>query len=119
LQFVLIFGSIISIIGILGIYALKIAYQYQYLRLKNGLKQNDLFEAWSISLKKEADKKRRNEAVMLFPLFFPIVLDDKKQEMNDIKRTIKKLHIFIYLFVIVIMLIGVYSNKAFPNGILG
>lgn len=117
LQFLIIFGALVSILSILALYALKVAYQYQYLRLKNDLKRSDLFEAWSLSLSDERKKKLRNEAIMLYPLFFPIVLDDTKEEMLQIKRTIKRLHIFIYIALMAIMLIGVYTSKAYPNGI--
>ena len=117
IKFLLIFGAITSILVILGLYALKIAYQYQYLRLKNKLKRTDIFEALSFSLKSDRDKKLRNEAIMLFPMFFPIELDDTKEEMLDIKKTLKKLHIYIYISLMAIMLIGVYTSKVFPNGI--
>jgi hypothetical protein len=116
-KFFLIFGALASILIILGLYALKIAYQYQYLRLKNRLKKTDLFEAWSLTLKSDRDKKLRNQAVMLFPMFFPIDLDDTNESMLDIKRTLKKLHIYIYIALMGIMLIGVYTSKAYPNGI--
>ncbi len=117
IKFFLIFGALASILIILGLYALKIAYQYQYLRLKNRLKRTDLFEAWSLSLKLDRDKKLRNQAIMLFPMFFPIDLDDTNEAMLDIKRTLKKLHIYIYIALMAIMLIGVYTSKAYPNGI--
>lgn len=116
-KFFLIFGALASILIILGLYALKIAYQYQYLRLENKLKRTDLFEAWSLSLKSERDKKLRNQAVMLFPMFFPIDLDDTNESMLEIKRILKKLHIYIYIALMAVMLIGVYTSKAFPNGI--
>ena len=116
-KFFLIFGALASILTILGLYALKIAFQYQYLRLKNKLKRTDLFEALSFSLKSDRDKKLRSQAIMLFPMFFPIDLDDKKEDMLDLKRTIKKLHIYIYLALMAIMLIGVYTSKMYPNGI--
>ena len=116
-KFILIFGAIVSVMSVFGLYALKVAIQYQYLRLKKGLKRTDLFEAWSMSLSKEDDKKRRSEAVMLFPMFFPIELDEQKEELLSIKKTIKKIHILIYFSIMAIMLIGVYASKAFPNGI--
>ncbi len=102
--------------SIISVYALKIAYQYQYLRLKAGLKKPDLFEAWSLSLKDKRDKKLRNQAIMLYPMFFPIILDEKKEALNNIKRNIKKLHIIIYVLLMVIILVGVYASKTYPNG---
>ena len=117
IKFFLIFGALASILTILGLYALKVAYQYQYLRLKNKLKRSDLFEAWSLSLKSERDKKLRNQAIMLYPMFFPIDLDDTNEDMLEIKRTLKKLHIYIYIALMMVMLIGVYTSKAYPNGI--
>ena len=115
-KFVILFLAIISVLAILTVYALKIAHQYQYLRLQAGLKKTDFFEALSLSLKDEKSKKLRNRAIMLFPMFFPIVLDEKKETLNDIKRSIKKLHIIIYILLMVIILVGVYASKIYPNG---
>jgi len=103
-------------LAIITVYALKIAYQYQFLHLKNGRKKPDLFEALSLTLKDPKSRKLRNQAIMLYPMFFPIILDEKKEELNDIKRSIKKLHIIIYVLLMVIILVGVYASKVYPNG---
>ena len=115
-KFVILFLGISSILALIGVYALKIAYQYQYLRLQAGLKKTDLFEALSFSLSDVKSKKLRNQAIMLYPMFFPIILDEKKEILNDLKRSIKKLHIIIYILLMVVILVGVYASKVYPNG---
>lgn len=80
------------------------------------MKKSDFFDIFKWGQGKPKEKQLKKEALMLFPLLFPIELENEKEELENIKKRIKKLHISLYFIIIVIMLIGVYTSKAYPNG---
>ena len=99
------------------LYAIKIAWQYQYFRMKENLKKADFFEAWNIKMKNERDRKLRYKSIMAFPLMFPMEMENEKYDLEEIKKRIKRIHIGLYILIMVIMILGIYSSKAYPNGI--
>lgn len=65
-----------------------------------------------------SDKKARSlrwEAFLLFPMLYAVVYDDKRQELNEIKRKVKLVHVGIYLSLIALVVLGIYSEKVFPG----
>ncbi len=54
------------------------------------------------------------QAFLLFPMLYPVVLDDDKEELNAIKKRIKRIHIGIYFLLILLVVFGIFSEKVFP-----
>lgn len=111
LLFVLLISGII--LFILGLFYRKLALQMQYLQIqkkkpKEALK-NFLFFDWSDA----KARSLRTEAFLLFPMLYPIVLDDKNEELLDIKHRIKRHHIGIYFGIIFFIVLSIFSEKVF------
>ncbi len=72
---------------------------------------------WDLLKFKFSDKKERQlrvQAFLLFPMLYPVLLDDPKEELNAIKRRIKRIHIGIYFLLIILVVLAIYSEKVFP-----
>lgn len=114
-KFLILFTFIIAIFGLLLLFFLKTGTQLQYLRVKKGKKKGewtDVFQFFS-----REDKELRNASFMLFPLLFPIELNEKKEELNDLKRRVKKINIGLYLCIMVIFALGAYTSIKYPEGL--
>ena len=116
-KFIILFLFIVAVAALIVLYAIKIGYNFMYLRLRDRKKVGSLGDFFSRNFINAGDDQRWNEAFMALPLLFGITLDEPNQSLNDIKRVIKKLHMAIYSVLIVAMLLGVYASKAFPEGI--
>lgn len=68
-----------------------------------------LFFDWSDGNKRSL----RWEAFLLFPMLYPIVLDDEKEELLTLKQKIKRSHVGIYFGLIVFIVLSIYSEKVF------
>lgn len=92
------------------LYAYKVGLQYELLHLqKKRKKPSDRWECW----KKNANKPLRNEALMLYPLFFPISYDEQdREDIREQKASIKRINILIYWILILVLLLAVYISKA-------
>jgi len=92
------------------LYAYKVALQYELLHLqKHRKKPEKSWACWRNGVKKEM----RNEALMLYPLFFPVEANEKdKADVQDQKAGIKRINILIYWVLIVVLLMAVYVGKA-------
>jgi hypothetical protein len=108
---------LVSVVGILALYAFKVAYHFQYVRLKNRKNQGVLSDFFSRNFSNKGDAQYWKEAFWIFPLLYAIVLDEPTEALNNIKRKIKRLNVAIYLVLMVALLIVVYAAKAFPEGI--
>lgn len=53
----------------------------------------------------------------MFPMLYPVVLDDKKEELNAIKRRVKRIHFGIYFMLIILIVLAIYSEKVFPASV--
>lgn len=112
LIYILIVGAII--LFIVGLFYLKMGLQMQYLQSKQKKELEPigrfLFFKWS----DEAKRALRWEAFLLFPMLYPVVLDDKQEDLLAIKRQIKRSHIGIYIGIILFIILSIYSEKVFP-----
>lgn len=117
-QVLIIFIFIISLAAIFALYAFKLAFHFMYLRVKDKKKAGTSSDFFYRDFKDKSDAERWKEAWMLFPLLFPIVLDDDKEELNTIKARIKRLNVAIYSVLIVALLDVFVAAQFFPEGIL-
>lgn len=88
-----------------------------YLKVRDLKKAGSLGDFFSRNFINKGDDQRWNEAFLALPLMFGITLDETNEEVNAIKRVIKKLHLAIYSVLIVAMLLGIYASKAYPEGL--
>lgn len=114
-QVVFIIIFIILILGILGLFFIKAGLQLQFIRLQKKQKPGSLTDYFRFTFSDEKARQLRVDAFMMFPLLYPIVLDEKREELNEIKRKVKRIHIFIYLLLVVLMVLGIIADKVFPN----
>lgn len=112
----IIFISIVMalLLLILLLFTIKAGFQLQYLRLKSRKKEGNLWDILKFNSGTANDKKMRWEAFMLFPMLYPIVLDEKKEELNALKKRVKRIHIGIYFILILLIVMAIYSEKVFP-----
>jgi len=113
--FFILFLFIVSITSLLGLFFFKAGVQLQYLRVRNRKPAGLWTDVFLFTDK--VDREERNAAFMLFPLLFPIELDEKKEELNQIKRKIKKIHIGLYLCIMIIFSLGAYTSVTYPQGL--
>lgn len=99
--------------GILGLFLLKAGRQLQYLRLQKKKPAGKPSDFWKRGWQDEKQRQERVDAFLLFPLLFPVTLNDEKEELNDLKRDIKRIHILIYLLLIVLVTLGIFGEKVF------
>jgi len=115
-QIIFVITVLALLLLILLLFTIKAGFQLQYLRLKARKKEGSVWDVLKFTSGTPVEKKLRWEAFLLFPLLFPIVLDENKKELNDIKRRIKRIHIGIYVTLIALIILAIYSEKIFPAG---
>ncbi len=101
---------VVFLIVLVVLYAFKVGLQYDLLHLqKKRKKPTDRWECW----KKNANKDLRNQALMLYPLFFPVSYDEtEREEIREQKAGIKRINILIYWILIMVLLLAVYVSKS-------
>jgi len=115
----LLIASILVIVATFLIYLLKAGRQLQYLRIKKKKKPGLVSDFWKFDFKNAQERSLRLQALLLYPLLFPVVIEESdKQEVKDIKLKIKDLNIVLYFLIILIILLGVYASKTYPEGII-
>ncbi len=113
LQFIFIFSAIIIMLAILILFIVKAGIQLQYLRISRKKKKGNISDFIQFDYTDTRERALRWEAFLLFPLMYAVVLDDDKEELNQLKRSVKRIHIFIYVLLILLIIMGVYSEKVF------
>ncbi len=113
--FFILFLFIVSVGALLGLFFYKAGVQMQYLKIKNRKKPGLWTDVFQFTDKK--DKEERNASFMLFPLLFPVVLDEKSEKLNKIKAKVKRIHIFMYLCIMMIFGLGAYTSVYYPEGL--
>ncbi len=112
-QFLFLFFGLSVMIALLAIFVVKAGLQLQYLRLKNKKEKGSIFDFLQFDISDSKQRKVRMEAFLLFPVMFAVVLDEDDEELNNIKRKVKRLHIAIYLILIILTILAIYSEKVF------
>lgn len=111
-QILFIILTFIVLLAVLWLFLRKADLQLQYMRLKRGTKASHgdyLKFRW-------ADHRARSErwkAFLLFPMLYPMELGEEKEELLDIKRKVKRIHIGIYLMIILLVIMGISSENIF------
>ncbi len=107
--------TLLLMLGILFLYGRKAALQMQYLRLKKKQKALPLSAFYRFRFSDKKARQERLEAFLLFPLMYPVVMDDSKEELLALKKRIKAIHIVIYFILVVLIILGIYSEKVFAK----
>jgi hypothetical protein len=116
LQFFLLFLLSGGLLLLVVLYGIKMGTHMQYLRLKD---RKDPGTAWDFFQFTEPGLSAyRKSALWIFPLLFPVELDETREELNQQKQRIKNINIAIYAVLMVLLLAAVYAAKAFPEGIV-
>lgn len=115
LQIIFIILTVLVLLGIILLFLRKAGIQLQYLRIKSGRKPGETKDFISFDFSSEKERKQRWEAFLLFPMLYPITLDEKNERLNELKARVKRIHIGIYACLIALVILGVYSEKVFPS----
>ena len=117
-KIVLLFLFFVSVAALVGLYAYKLALHFQFLRLRDKRKPGEISDFFYRHFADKKDPERWKEAWMLYPLMFPVAIEeDDKDHIVQIKQRIKRMNVNIYIALIIAMLVVVYSAKAFPEGL--
>ncbi len=114
LKFIFIFLTTFLLFAILGLFVVKAGLQLQYLNLKKKKKKGQVYDILQFDWSNSQERQKRWEAFLLFPLLFAITLDDSKEELNQIKLKVKRIHIAIYIILMILVVLAIYSQKVFP-----
>ena len=109
-QILFIISTLLVLLMIVGLFLRKADLQLNYLRTQSGKKWHK-GDFWKFSWQDNAARKERWEAFTLFPMLVPITLDDEKESLLIIKKKIKRVHIWIYLVMVLLVVLGIYSEK--------
>lgn len=118
-KFVVLFLFIVGIIGLLVLYFIKVGIQLQLINRENKKPAGRILDLTSFSFKDEKAKKLRIQALLRYPLMFPVDMDEADPEdIRRLKKQIKNANIVIYLILMMMILLVVYADKAYPQGLL-
>jgi len=113
LQFFFTLLVVVVLAFILLLFLQKAGRQLQYLRLKRGEESGKVADFWQQGWQDARQRQERWQAFLLFPMLYPIQLDDEVEALNDLKREVKRLHILIYFMLIIMILLSIFSEKIF------
>jgi hypothetical protein len=111
-QILFIIFTFIILLAILWIFLKKADLQLQYLRLSRGVKASP-GEFLKFKWQDTKSRNERWEAFLLFPMLIPLELGQESTELTKIKRGIKRIHIGIYLMLILLIIMGISSERVF------
>ena len=106
---------ILNIVGMLALFVRKSGLQLQYLQLKKKAQDGKIKDFLFFNLQDAEARAIRLQAFLLFPMLYPVILDEERVELNEIKSKVKRTHIGIYLSLILFIILAVYSEKVFPS----
>lgn len=106
---------ILNSVGMLALFVRKSGLQLQYLQLKNQAQVGKIKDFLFFNLQDAEARAIRLQAFLLFPMLYPVILDEERKELNEIKSKVKRTHIAIYLSLILFIILAVYSEKVFPS----
>ncbi len=106
---------ILNSVGLLALFVRKSGLQLQYLQAKQKLAVGKIKDFVFFNLQDAQERALRLEAFLLFPMLYPVLLDESEAKLNDIKAKVKRTHIGIYLSLILFIILAVYSEKVFPS----
>lgn len=106
--------SLLALLAIIWMYLRKAGLQLMYLRKKKGRSPGSIRDFWKFNYSDPKARKIRWEAFMLFPMLYPVAMDDKDETLKAYKLKVKRLHIGIYLMLIFLVVLIIMSEKVFP-----
>lgn len=106
--------TLLTLAAIIFMYLRKAGIQLMYLRKKKGKKPGRPADFLRFSFSNARERKARWEAFLMFPMLYPIALDDKDESLNNYKLKVKRLHIGIYMMLIFLVVLAIMSEKVFP-----
>jgi hypothetical protein len=116
IQFVYVFVVVALMLVMLGLFVYKAGLQLQYLRLQSKKPAGSVSDIIQFDYSNASERKSRLQAFLLFPLMYPIdIEEDEAEELKKLKLRIKKIHIGIYSLLILVIILAVYSEKVFPQ----
>lgn len=114
-QLLFVLLTALLLLGLFLLFVVKSGLQLQYLKLRKGQQPGSKWDYLKFNFSDKKARQLRLEAFLLFPMLYPIVLDEQKKELNELKKKIKKIHIGIYGFLILLIVLGIYSEKIIPS----
>jgi len=99
----------------LALFVRKSGLQLQYLHLQKKVKTGKIIDFLFFNLQDAQARAIRWEAFLLFPMLYPVILDEGESELNDLKSKVKRTHIGIYMSLILFIILAVYSERVFPS----
>lgn len=115
IEFIFTFGIVIMLLLMVALFVVKAGLQLQHLKIEKKKKPGSIMDFVQFDYGNEAERKLRWQAFLLFPLMYGVDLDSGVEELNDIRRKIKRIHIGIYIILIVLIIMSVYSEKVYPE----
>jgi hypothetical protein len=116
LKFILVFLTLVSVAALPVLFLIKAVLQLQYQNLKTRKPLGAITDFFVFDYKNAAARSARIDAFLLFPIFFPIDLEEGTDAEKRIKRQIRRVHLLFYVLMIVLLLLASYLSKAYPNG---
>ncbi len=105
--------TILLLLAVILLFTIKAGLQLQYLRLSKSRKAGKIIDIVRFDVTDAEARAERWQAFLLFPMLYPLPLDKDQGEKLAIKKRVKRIHIFIYLVLIAIIVMAIYSEKVF------
>jgi hypothetical protein len=99
----------------LSLFVRKSGLQLQYLRIEKRKAPGKITDFVSFNWQDADQRVMRMKAFLLFPMLYPVLIDEEEEDLNAIKGKVKRTHVAIYLSLILFIILAVYSEKVFPS----
>jgi hypothetical protein len=116
IKFVIVFLLIICVSALPVLFFIKAGLQLQYQNIKSKKPEGNLLDFWVFDWKSSEAREQRVDAFLLFPIFFPIDLEESNNRLVEIKHQIRTVHLVFYALMIILILLGSYISRAYPEG---
>lgn len=110
---ILMVTTLVLLATILVLFLRKASLQLQYLRVQQKKEAGSLTSFFKFSYQDTAARNLRWQAFLLFPLLYGVPMHKEDTALMDLKKQVKRTHIFIYVALIFLVFLGVYSQKIF------
>lgn len=102
--------SAATALALLLLFLRKSGLQMQYLRRQAGQQEGELKDFLFFDWQDAEERALRWKAFLLFPMLYPISLDDEQAALNELKASIKRTHIGIYFCLIIFIVLGILTD---------
>ena len=115
MQLTIIVLVILNSAAMLSLFVRKSGLQLQYLRIQKRKAPGKIIDFVSFNWQDADQRTMRLKAFLLFPMLYPVLIDEEEEDLNLIKEKVKRSHVDIYLSLILFIILAVYSEKVFPS----